>query len=113
MSLLGKLFGSSEVMKKGTEILDNAFYTDQEKAAGHIRLLQAYEAFKVAQRFLAIIVVPPWVLGWFICFICSFFEVDLTQPIAILEGKLGLAALTILGFYFCGGLVESAQRVRS
>lgn len=110
MSLLGKLFGSSEVMKKGTDMLDNAFYTEQEKAAGHIRLLQAYEAFKVAQRFLAVIVVPPWVLGWFTCFVCSFFDVDLTQPIAILEGKLGLAALTILGFYFAGGALNSLRK---
>ena len=110
MSFIDKLFGSSKVIEAGTIALDKAFYTNQEKAEGHVRLLGAYEAFKVAQRFLAMIVVPPWVLGWFICFICSFFDMDITKPIEILEGKLGLAALTILGFYFAGGALNSLRK---
>jgi len=110
MSWLGKLFGTEKVINKGTDMLDKAFYTDQEKAEGHIRLLKAYEPFKLAQRFLALIVVPPWALGWFICFILSFTEMDLTYPMKILEGKLGIAALTILGFYFAGGAINSLRK---
>jgi len=110
MSWLGKLFGTEKVINKGVDMLDNAFYTDQEKAEGHIRLLKAYEPFKLAQRFLALIVVPPWALGWFICFTLSFTGIDLTYPIQILEGKLGMAALTILGFYFAGGTINSIRK---
>jgi hypothetical protein len=110
VGLISKLFGSSKVIESGTKMLDNAFYTDQEKAAGHIRLLGAYEAFKVAQRFLAMVVVPPWVLGLFVCFVASFFGVDIEKPMAILEGKLGYSALTILGFYFAGGTINSLRK---
>lgn len=110
MSWLGKLFGTEKVINKGVDMLDNAFYTDQEKAEAHIRLLKAYEPFKLAQRFLALIVVPPWALGWFICFALSFTDIDLTYPIQILEGKLGIAALTILGFYFMGGTLNTLRK---
>ena len=68
MGILSSLFGSGKVIDKGTDMLDNAFYTDQEKAEGHIRLLSAYEPFKLAQRLLAMIIVPPWVFANLICF---------------------------------------------
>jgi len=110
MGFFAKLFGTDKVVDAGTKMLDNAFYTDQERAEGHIRLLKAYEPFKLAQRFLALIVVPPWAFGWLICFILSFTDIDLTYPMQILEGKLGIAALTILGFYFAGGTINSLKK---
>ena len=110
MGFLSKLFGTEKAIDAGAKLLDNAFYTDQEKAAGHVRLLKAYEPFKLAQRFLALLVVPPWALGWFVCFVLSFTDIDLTYPMEILEGKLGLAALTILGFYFAGGTINSLRK---
>jgi hypothetical protein len=110
LSWLGKLFGTEKVINTGVDMLDNAFYTEQEKAEGHIRLLKAYEPFKLAQRFLALIVVPPWVLGQFACFLLSFTDIDLTNAVEILDGKLGMAALTILAFYFAGGAINSLKK---
>ena len=109
MSWLGKLFGTEKVINKGVDMLDNAFYTDQEKAQAHIQLLKAYEPFKLAQRLLAAIVVPPWVLGHIICF--SFgSQYDLSFQQEVLDGKLGMAAMTILAFYFMGGTLNTLRK---
>lgn len=110
MGLISKIFGSDKVIKAGTDALDKVWYTDEEKAEGHIRLLKAYEAFKLAQRLLAMIVVPPWIAGLFICFVLTLFNIDVTEGMKILEGKLGISALTILAFYFGGGMFESINR---
>lgn len=112
MGLISKLFGSSRVVEKGTDMLDNAFYTDQEKAEGHIRLLSAYEPFKIAQRLLALIVVPPWVLANLICFCIWLVNPDynIEPAMNILNEKLGLAAIAIVSFYFGGGLLNSLKK---
>lgn len=112
MGIIGKLFGSSEVIEKGADMLEKSFYTDQEKAEGHIRLLGAYEAFKLAQRLIAMYVIPAWVLGCLICFGLSFFMTreELSLPLEILEGKLGTSALIIIGFYFAGGTINSIRK---
>lgn len=112
MSLLDTLFGSSKVVEKGTDMLDNAFYTDQEKAEGHIKLLSAYEPFKLAQRLLAMIVVPPWVLANFICFAIWLInpEYNIEPAMSILNEKLGIAAIAIVAFYFSGGMLNSLRK---
>jgi hypothetical protein len=51
--MFGNLFGTKEVIDGGISLIDNAFYTDQEKANMKIKLLKAYEPFKIAQRYLA------------------------------------------------------------
>ena len=110
MSWFGKLFGTEKVINKGVDMLDNAFYTDQEKAQAHIQLLKAYEPFKLAQRLLAAIVVPPWVLGQILCFGLGFTDIDTSKATEVLDGKLGMAALTILGFYFMGGTLNTLKK---
>lgn len=112
MSLLDTLFGSSKAVEKGADMLDNAFYTDQEKAEGHIKLLAAYEPFKIAQRLLALIVVPPWVLANFICFGIWLFNPDynIGPAMEILNDKLGVTAIAIVAFYFGGGTLNSLRK---
>jgi len=112
MSLLDTLFGSSKVIEKGTDMLDNAFYTDQEKAAGHIKLLGAYEPFKLSQRLLALSIVPMWALCHFICFGIWLVnpEYNLDAALLILNGKIGIASSIIVGFYFGGGMLNSLRK---
>ena len=112
MSFIDKLFGSSTIIEKGTDLLDNAFYTDQEKAAGHIKLLAAYEPFKLSQRLLALSIVPMWSLCHFICFGIWLVNpnYNLDAALLILNGKIGLAASIIVGFYFAGGALNSLRK---
>lgn len=62
---LGKLFGSENVINKAVDGIyngvDSIVYTDQEKAERHERLLKLYEPFKLAQRYLMMLVSLPFV----------------------------------------------------
>lgn len=109
MSILGKLFGSDKVMESGTEGVingvDKLFLTKEEKLDNFRGLLKLYEPFKIAQRLLALIAVPPYVLAWFITFISSFF-INVDAQLLVLSGTMGYVVLTIVGFYFGGGALE-------
>lgn len=114
MSFWGRLLGSDDTVSKGFDLVDNAFYTDQEEAETALKkmsakelILKAYEPFKLAQRYMMIIVGVPYVTAWVITFIASFFT-DVTAQIAILDGKMGVVFLSIASFYFGGGLLEGA-----
>ena len=113
MGILSKIFGSDNAVKKGFELVDDAFHTSQEKAEDQIKatnakinLLKAYEAFKVVQRLLAMCYCIPYVIAWFITFICSFWIDVTTQMEIITNGDIALANVVILGFYFGGGFAE-------
>jgi len=110
MGLLGKIFGSDKVISKGLDLADNAFYTDQEKGAAHMKLLELYEPFKVIQRYLALIFSIPFALLHFgmYSFRAYNWENDILQAaIKLIQGdmneSLGLIVLTMIGFYFAGG----------
>lgn len=118
MSLWAKLFGSDKVVEKTLEITDEAFYTDQEEASDRLarfdkkaKVLEAYEPFKLAQRYLAMIVLPPYALAWFVTFCASFF-VDTSKQIDMLTSSTGIPAiaLAISIFYFGGGVVNSIRK---
>ena len=123
MGILSNIFGTGEVVKKGLELIDEAWTSDEEKAENEVKiieaktnakatLLNAYAPFKLAQRYLALMfssvflfIMMNGVLG------ALYGWVDMN---AVQEAKrfanemwLGEIMLTIIGFYFGGGLVES------
>lgn len=114
MGLFAKLFGSDKVIDSAIKGIDSAFYTDEEKDKALERrmalktaLLKSYEAFKVAQRFLALLYGIPYVSAWFITFAASFF-VNVDKQYEILTNSdMAMANLIILAFYFSGGAAES------
>ena len=111
MGLLDIFNSGNKTVDKGIELIDNAFYTDQEKASTKLSLLKAYEPFKIAQRYLALIFCLPYALAWFVTLITSFwFEID--KQIELLTSPWGMASivLTIVGFYFGGGFLNSLPR---
>jgi hypothetical protein len=113
MSFLGKLFGSTKVISKGVDGIyngvDKLVYTDEEKADNFRLMMKIYEPFKLAQRFMMMIVCPPYVLAWFITFIVSFFA-NVEAQKAMLEGRMGDLVLAIASFYFLGGAAEGTMR---
>ena len=110
------IFGGDKVIDAGISVIDKIVYTEEEKADSaivktrlKIKLLEAYSAFKVTQRYLAVIFGVPYAISWQAAFIASFF-VDVDKQILILNGTMGTIVLGIVGFYFFGGVAESVGR---
>ncbi|AZV46853.1 hypothetical protein C3L23_06075 [Nautilia sp. PV-1] len=125
---LKNIFGGSDIIKKGADLLDEAFYTDEEKAKDKekliqmkaeqkIKLLEAYHPFKVTQRILAVsftftflFIVINGILG------ALYGWVDMNRVKEALDFansvNLGWIVMTIVAFYFGGGFVESIGRVK-
>ena len=118
MGIFGKIFGSDKVIEKTTDGIYNGIdmlvYSDEEKAIAmqkkqefYIKILKAYEPFKVAQRFLAFIYSIPYV---------SIVVYGVVMKDAVLVNSindaLGLQTIIILGFYFGGGAFEGIVRAK-
>lgn len=119
MSFIGRLFGSEKVIEKSVDGLyngiDMSFYTEEEQAIAlqkkqefYVDLLKAYEPFKLAQRFLALIYSIPYVSIVVYCIIAN----DMAR-LASANDALGLQNLIILGFYFGGGAFEGVIRAKA
>jgi hypothetical protein len=103
MGLLGKIFGSEKVIDTGINMLDNSFYTDQEKAKHHKEFLKLYEPFKLAQRFISLsIVIPFALLGSY----GIIFDKDVVDSTI---GLFGTPVAIIIGFYFAGGVIGKGR----
>ena len=108
-SFVGKLLGSDKIIDAAIATGDKMFHTSEEKAEDYLRVMKMYEAFKVAQRFLALIFSVPYMLAWSVTFFASFFR-DVAVQEAILNGQVSRIVYAIVGFYFLGGAAEGAIR---
>lgn len=122
MSFFGRLFGSDNVINKAADGIyngvDQAFFTNQEKAQHFLDLLKAYEPFKLAQRFLALVVSVPYVLTWLMSalmlVVSAFVDPEAGKRIEeaarvlgeLNNDTLGVPVSLVLAFYFGGGAVE-------
>lgn len=101
MSIWTKLFGSDKVIDSGIKVIDSLILTDEESRELKIKLMQAYEPFKIAQRYFMIIVTVPYMLAWFVTFAASFFAVNLDAQMKLLtESNIVYIVMTICVFYF-------------
>jgi len=116
---LGSLFGSEKTVDKATSGIyngvDMAFYTDEERAIAlqkkqefYVKLLKAYEPFKVAQRLLALIYSIPYVTIVVYCIVANNLDM-----LKVATEALGLQNLIILSFYFGGGAFEGVIRAKA
>ena len=113
MNFISRIFGSDKAIEAGTNGIingvDKMFYTTEEKADNFARMMTLYEPFKLGQRVIATILVPPWALAWMITFIVSFFH-DTARQEALLGGRMGDAVTVVVAFYFMGGMAEGTVR---
>lgn len=119
MSFWAKLFGGDDLVEKAANGLDKLNFSDQEKAVHYLEVLKNIEPFKLAQRWIAVFVIVPYVLVWLLC-ACLFagaamadVETTASRLIQISDmlasrnnDNLGFPASLILGFYFAGGALE-------
>jgi len=136
-SLLSKIFGSDALVKKAADGVyngvDAVFFTKEEKAENFKGLLNSYEPFRLAQRFLAVLVGIPYVGIWLLCtalflssatmtlFVDECLENEACKPkqVMIIAEKISAKNNATLGepfiwiciFYFGGGALEGTARV--
>jgi hypothetical protein len=113
MGIFGKILGSDAIITRGLDLIDDCFETDAEKreskTSTKIDLLNAYAPFKVAQRYLALSFGAMYLLSFLLVLAMTLVGIGETSAVfEVLEQfKISWIMLTIVGFYFGGGLVES------
>lgn len=112
MGFFSKLFGSDTVIQAGIDGIDAMVYTDEEKSTDKKAFLSLYEPYKLAQRYLALIIGIPYTS---LCFLTGLMyladiwfkrDMDFTGILTFLNGDFGSAFLLVLTFYFGGGAIE-------
>jgi len=113
MSILGTIFGSSKSIEKSFELIDNAFYTNEEKAKQKVEILKASEPFKLAQRYLALMFGFNFTIAFLIALIFSILGRDIGPILKVVVAfNLGSIILAIVVFYFGGGTINSLREIK-
>ena len=119
MGILSKLLGGGDVIKAGFKLIDDLHTSDEEEIAAKSKaktdLLEAYAPFKVAQRYLALLFTFTF-LGCFILvmYMTLFQEANIVDVRGVIdEFWIGEIMLTIVAFYFSGGMIEGALKARN
>lgn len=126
IGILSNIFGSGDVVKKGLDLIDEAWTSDEEKADNEVKiieaktnakatLLNAYAPFKLAQRYLAMMFTFVYLFIMINGILGSLYGwVNMENVRESLkfanEMWLGEIMITIVAFYFGGGLVESYKK---
>lgn len=118
MSVWTKLFGANEIIEMTRDGVDAAIFTQEERAKHYLDVLKVIEPFKIAQRWLMVLMTVPYLLIHGLSFCLAFGTVFLASDHAthvlgvadlIFERNndtLGLPVALINAFYFAGGAFE-------
>ena len=118
LAVLGKILGSDKVISQGLSLIDDLVVTSEEgiaaKSKAKIDLMAAYQPFKLAQRYLALMftamflfIMANGVVGA-LYGIIDMNNVEAAKDFAS-SMWLGEIMLAIVGFYFGGGVVDSIK----
>ena len=116
LSVLGKIFGSGDVISKGIQLIDDMHTSTEEEIVAKTKaktdLLASYAPFKLAQRYLAIMFAVSF-LGTFMLVMGMTLlgkgDIDAVKSV-LGDFYIGEIMLTIVAFYFSGGVVDSFKR---
>ena len=114
--LLMKIFGSGDVVKQGLDLIDNMHTSTEEQVKAQsdarVDLLKAYQPFKLAQRYLALMFTFTFLICFAITMGMTLAGKGDTEAVksVLSEFWIGEIMLLIVGFYFGGGLAESVKR---
>ena len=128
LGILSNIFGSGDVVKKGLDLIDEAWTSDEEKADNEVKiieaktnakatLLNAYAPFKLAQRYLALMFTFVYLFIMMNGILGSLYGwVNMENVRESLkfanEMWLGEIMITIVAFYFGSGMIESVGRTK-
>lgn len=109
------IFGKGDVINKAANGIDKVIFTDEEKSDYMLKLLKAYEPFKLMQRYLAVMFGGAYLLVWLACAVMFIFGAvlgngELIQGSDMLAQRnneaLGTPVSLIMSLYFGGGAIE-------
>lgn len=118
IGILAKILGSKGVIEQGMSLIDDMVVTTEEEIAAKSKaktdLLAAYQPFKLAQRYIALMFT-----GMFLFIMANgvvgalYGVIDMANVEAAKDFAssmwLGEIMLGIVGFYFGGGLASSIK----
>lgn len=119
LKLIGKMFGDADVVKKAADGiyngLDKAIFTKEEKAEFnqkrmelYLKFVEATAPYKIARRFIAIIITVVWALLVLACATLGIIggfdnpgaKDSAVFVLSLLNEVVHWAILSVLGFYF-------------
>lgn len=112
LGVLKAIFGSGEVIKEGFQLIDDMHTSDEERiearADNKVRILQAYEPFKLAQRLLAVMFTITFLFSFLLVLGMTLSGQGNPEAVKqiLAEFWIGEIMLTIVLFYFGGGAAE-------
>jgi len=112
LGILTAILGNASVVKKGMELIDDVHTSDVEmeraKAQSKIDIMKSYAPFKVAQRYLALMFTATFLASFFLVLVLTLMgKANIPQIKQVVDDfYIGEAMLTILAFYFGGGMLE-------
>ena len=112
IGILTSILGNAKVIEKGMDLIDQVHTSDEEmerlKAETKIQTMQAYAPFKVAQRYLALMFTATFLSSFFLVLVMTLMgKTNIPEIKQVIDDfYLGEAMLTILAFYFGGGMIE-------
>ena len=112
LGVLASILGNGEVIKKGMDLIDDVHSSDEEmervKAQAKIDTMKAYAPFKVAPRYLALMFTGTFLISFFIVLVMTLMgQANIPEIKQVIDDfYVGEAMLTILAFYFGGGMLE-------
>ena len=115
MGILNTIFGSGDVITKGMDLIDSFHTSDTEmveaKTKAKTDLMTAYAPFKIAQRYLALMFGGTYITTYVLVIVMTFIGKDVSAVKGILsEFQIDWIMLTIVMFYFGGGLADSVMK---
>ena len=115
IGILAKILGSGDVVKEGMQLINSMHTSTEEEIAAASKartdLLTAYQPFKLAQRYLALMFAFTFLLCFAITLgmtLAGKGDIDGVKSI-LGDFWIGEIMLVIVSFYFGGGLAESIK----
>jgi len=117
-AILAKILGSGDVVKQGMSLIDEIHTSTEEEVAAKSKaktdLLAAYQPFKLAQRYIALMFTAMFLFIMANGVVGALYGViDMANVEAAKDFAssmwLGEIMLGIVGFYFGGGLASSIK----
>ena len=121
MGILSKIFGSGDVISKGMDLIDGLVVTSEEEIAAKSKartdLLTAYAPFKIAQRCIAFAFTGVFIfimLNGVVGSLYGVVNIDSVEKAKDFANSmwLGEIMLTIVAFYFSGGMLEGVLNAK-
>jgi hypothetical protein len=115
VSVLSKIFGSGDVIKQGIELIDSMHTSTEEEIAAKnkakIDLMTAYQPFRLAQRYLALMFAFTFLSTFAITLGMTLAGKGDIEAVKSILGDfyIGEIMLCIVAFYFGGGLASSIK----